>query len=522
MKKQLVIIPMLIFFNELIYGQHTFKNMSPEEKMVWECDHRVFYEIFIRSFYDANGDGIGDLNGITEKLGYLSDLGIGGIWITPISPSPSYHKYDVTNYYDVDPQYGNLDDFRKLVEEAHKHNIYVLMDLVVNHTSIKHPWFVASVKNDPKYRNYYSWENDPPETNYGNWYYARDENGKVIEGEKYFGFFSRVMPDLNYDNPEVRADIINMAKWWLTETGIDGFRLDGAQHIYDSEHPQKNVEWWKEFTDSLKKVKPDVITIGECWNKHPLVAQYLSALTGVFNFELSWAILKSLKDEKNDSIAVLDEEIRTAYATYSKNFIDPIFLSNHDNNRIMSDLDNHEAKARLAASIYLTLPGTPFIYYGEEIGMKGMKPDSLIREPFLWGEKKKKKKEKEDRQPDWMPSTFSTTKTVVPLNEQLNDSTSMFRFYKKLIKVRRRNSALASRVIIPMAMVDTSLLAYKREGNGQELIVIHNLSHEEKQIALPAELSAFNHPVFISGRNCSLQENQLKLAPFSSMIIEKK
>jgi glycosidase len=187
----------------------------------------------------------------------------------------------------------------------------------------------------------------------------------------------------------------------------------------------------------------------------------------------------------------------------------------------MSDLDNNEAKARLAACIYLTLPGTPFIYYGEEIGMKGKKPDSLIREPFLWGEKKKKNK-KEDRQPDWMPSTFSTTKTVVPLNEQLNDTASMFQLYKKLIKLRRRNSALSSREIISMTMADASLLAYKRQGNGQELIIIHNLSNEEKQITLPEEFSAFSKAVFVSGRNCSFKDSAVKLEAYSSMIIGKK
>ncbi|MFI5134726.1 MAG: alpha-amylase family glycosyl hydrolase, partial [Chitinophagales bacterium] len=393
MKKKLLLIPMLITANHFLYGQNMPDHLSGEEKAAYECDHRVFYEIFVRSFYDSNGDGIGDLNGITEKLDYLHKLGIGGIWITPFNPSPSYHKYDVVDYYGVDPQYGTLDDFKKLVSEAHKRNIYVLMDLVVNHTSPKNSWFIASVKNDPKYRNYYSWEKDPPETKEGGWYLPRDEKGNVVEGEKYFGFFSRSMPDLNYDNPEVRKEIINVGKWWLNETGIDGFRLDAAQHIYDPEHPAKNVEWWKEFTDSLKKVKPDLITIGECWNHYPLVAQYLPALSGAFNFQLSWALLKSLKEEKDDSVGDLIYKIRNDYASYSKNFIDPIFLSNHDNNRILSDLDNNEAKARLGACIYLTLPGTPFIYYGEEIGMKGMKPDSLIREPFLWGEKHKRQPE---------------------------------------------------------------------------------------------------------------------------------
>lgn len=520
--KKLILIPftLLIFFQGAM-AQRPFKHMTEEEKITWECDHRVFYEIFVRSFYDANGDGIGDLRGITQKLDYLSDLGIGGIWITPVNPSPSYHKYDITDYFDIDPQYGTLDDFRALVEAAHRHGIFVLMDLVVNHTSIRHPWFIASVKNDPKYRDYYIWQTDPPETHDGGWYTPRDEKGNPVEGAKYYGFFSRVMPDLNYDNPEVRQEVINIGKWWLKETGIDGFRLDGAQHIYDASHPQKNVQWWQEFTDSLKQVKPNLITIGECWNHYPLVAQYLPALTGAFNFELSWALLKSLQEEKNDSVAALVSKIRSEYDSRAKYYMDPIFLSNHDNNRILSDLGNNEAKARLAACIYLTLPGTPFIYYGEEIGMKGMKPDSLIREPFLWGEEKKKKKEV-THQTNWEPSQYSTAKTVKPLNDQLNDSSSMFRLYKSLIRLRRMNAALTSKDITPVILDDVSILAYQREGNGQKLLVLHNLSHTEKTFTLPQPWSAFSHAIYHTVKNSSIHDGTVKLAPYGSLVVAEK
>jgi glycosidase len=504
-------------------GQRTFQHMTDEEKMVWQCDHRVFYEIFVRSFYDSNGDGIGDLKGITLKLDYLADLGIGGLWLTPFHPSPSYHKYDVTNYFDVDPQYGTLDDFRELVAGAHRRGMYVLMDLVVNHTSQKHPWFYSAIKKDPQYYGYYSWSAAPPETKHGSWHTPRDENGKLIEGEKYYAFFSRTMPDLNLDNPMVRAEVIRIGRWWIEETGVDGFRLDAAQHIYDFEHPQKNVEWWKEFTDSLKKTKPDVITIGECWSRSDLVAQYLPALTGVFNFELSWAILKSLQDEQNEDLAHLSTSIRSAYDKNAKHYIDPIFLSNHDNNRILSDLKNNEAKARLAACIYLTLPGTPFIYYGEEIGMKGMKPDSLIREPFIWGEQRKQKKKMQQQgQTRWEKPQYSTAQTVSSMAVQAADTGSILNLYKALIRFRRMNAALTSRTIFPVTISDSSVVAYRREGNGQELLVLHNLSHQEKVLTLPAELAAYSRLRFRSVKSSTLFGSSVKLSPYGTLIAERK
>ncbi|MGB3076818.1 MAG: alpha-amylase family glycosyl hydrolase, partial [Chitinophagales bacterium] len=323
--------------------------ISAEEKVQRDLNHRVFYEIFIRSFYDSNNDGIGDLNGITAKLDYLANLGITGLWITPFHPSPSYHKYDVLDYLAVDPTCGTLDDFRNLLSEAHKRNIIVLMDLVVNHTAYDHPWFQAALKNDPVYKNYYWWESKSNAKD-KNWHQPRGTDAGYT-GEKYFGFFSPAMPDLNFDNPAVREAVIDIGKWWLKETAVDGFRLDAAQHIYEAEDTAANNKWWKEFSDALKKVKPDVITIGEVWNKKELVATYNNSLTGAFNFELSWDILKILQDEKNDQLIEKLIATKTLYASHTPFYSDPVFLSNHDANRIMSDLKNNIEKAKLAAAI---------------------------------------------------------------------------------------------------------------------------------------------------------------------------
>ncbi len=490
--------------------------ISAEKKVMRDCDTRVFYEIFVRSFYDSNGDGIGDLKGITMKLDYLQQLGIGGLWLTPFNPSPSYHKYDVTDYYNVDPQYGTLDDFKQLVSEAHKRNILVLMDLVVNHTSSQHPWFKAAVQHDQKYRDYYLWQQNPPATKDGGWYFPRDENRNTVGDEKYFAFFSPGMPDLNFDNPSVRKEIISVGKWWLKETALDGFRLDAAQHIFEADNPSKNVAWWKEFTDSLKTQKPDAITIGECWNTYPRVAQYTASLTGSFNFQLSWALLKSLQQEKNDSTAERIVKIRKEYSKYSDHFVDPIFLSNHDGNRILSDLQDNSAKAKLAACIYLTLPGTPFIYYGEEIGMRGKKPDSLIREPILWDADGK-----DPHQTHWEIGRNSTEQTVEPLSRQVTDPSSFYHLYKTLITLRHEQVVLTSRSIIPVDLKNEKLLSYIRNTSerGNELLVIHNLSNEEISLALPQELDKFTHKIFSSPGKILLRKNSVKLPAYSTVII---
>ncbi|HYV94891.1 MAG TPA: alpha-amylase family glycosyl hydrolase [Chitinophagales bacterium] len=485
--------------------------ISPEQEVMHDCDQRVFYEIFIRSFYDSNGDGIGDLNGITQKLDYLQQLGIGGLWLTPFNPSPSNHKYDVTDYFNADEKYGTLDDFKKLVSEAHKRNILVLMDLVVNHTSSQHPWFKAAVQNDLRYRDYYVWSMNPTPTKEGGWY--TPPSGVEVSEEKYYAYFWKGMPDLNFDNQEVRKEIIAIGKWWLQETGIDGFRLDAAQHIYDPNNPAKNVQWWKEFTDSLKHEKPDVICIGECWNTYARVAQYTAALSGAFNFQLSRAILKSLQKEKNNSIAELLSKIRSECAKYSDYFIDPIFLSNHDNNRILSDLDTSNEKAKLAACIYLTFPGTPFIYYGEEIGMRGKKPDSLIREPFLWGDDEK------ETQTHWEVGINSTDKTVKPLSAQLHDHSSFYNHYRKLIALRKENDALTSRHLAALDLKNSQLLSYTR-GEG-ELLIIHNLSGQEITLILPEALAIYSRQIFSSPKKIHLKKNELTLLPYSTIILSQ-
>ncbi len=488
------------------------EKIPAEESVQRNLRHRVFYEIFVRSFYDSNNDGIGDLNGITMQLDYLASLGIGGLWLTPFHPSPSYHKYDVVNYLEVDPEYGTLDDFKRLVAEAHKRNILVLTDLVINHTSSEHPWFQAALKNDPRFKNYYNWETSPDKSE-KNWHLPRQTN-QLAGGEKYYGFFSPVMPDLNYDNPEVRDSIIAIGKWWLKETAIDGYRLDAAQFIFGEEDTTANNKWWKQFTDELKTVKPDVITIGEVWNKKNFVATYTASLSGAFNFELSWDLLKLLQEEKNEMLVENLLATRALYAEHSAYFIDPIFLSNHDVNRIVSDLKNNPEKAKLAAAIYLTLPGTPFIYYGEELGMRGMKPDETIREPFLWDTK-----ERDIGQTRWQKPKYSKSNHVKPLALQQKDANSLFNTYKKLIATRQTFHALSSAETKPVAAANGALLLYERGDKGRSVLVIHNLSDEKSKLILPETYAAFTRIVYQSSPKIKAGETGIELPSYGTILL---
>jgi alpha-amylase len=207
----------------------------------------IFYEIFVRSFCDSNGDGIGDFNGITEKLDYLKNLGVTGLWLMPINPSPSYHGYDVTNYFAVNPDYGTIADFKTLVSEAHNRGIRVIIDMVLNHTSSQHPWFIAAQDPNSPYRNFYIWSDTKPVYS-GPW--GEQVWYPTITGY-YYAIFSQSMPDLNYRNTEVTAQMENAVKFWLETTGIDGFRLDAARHLIENGTVQANTPethaWFKQF-----------------------------------------------------------------------------------------------------------------------------------------------------------------------------------------------------------------------------------------------------------------------------------
>jgi alpha-amylase len=434
------------------------------------------YEIFVRSFYDSNGDGIGDFNGITQKIDYLNngngtantDLGVGLVWLMPINASPSYHGYDVTNYLALNPQYGTINQFQAMLTEAHKRGIKVIMDFVINHCSDQHPWFVKSAANDPFYRDFFRWETTAP-NQIGPWgqqvWYSKN-------GSNYYALFWSGMPDLNYNYQPVKDSIFAAAKFWINEIGVDGFRLDAASYIFEEgnvlKHHPKTIAFWKEFNDSCKSWKPNSLLIGEVWDTPEYMALYTGKLDMVFDFNLAGANLDaaSTGNPYNSRVA-----INTGKTIFKPNQFGS-FLTNHDQDRIIDVFNGDINKNKVAASLLLTQAGVPFIYYGEEVGMKGSKPDENIRRPMQWN-----------------TSTYSGFTTGTPwrsLNTNYatfnvstlqNDSNSLWSHYQKLIKIRNENEALQIGEHKNLISTHNEVHSYLRSSNGNEIVVLVNTTN---------------------------------------------
>ena len=433
---------------------------SPADSTIW-WRNAVFYEIFVRSFYDSNGDGIGDFNGITQKLDYIQSLGVNALWLMPINPSPSYHGYDVTDYYDVNPEYGSMDDFKNLLAEAHNRDIRIIIDLVLNHTSSQHPFFVdANSGPDSQRRDWYVWSNEA-----GNQW--RQGNGGY-----YFGYFCDCMPDLNYTNPDVTKEMLGMTSFWLNDIGVDGFRLDAAKHLIEEDGKLENTpathEWFKDFYAYYKNEEPDAYTVGEVYGAGAFIATtYEEQFDQVFNFELASGILNSVNGESNTGITsawkfTLSDITDGNYAT---------FLTNHDQNRVMSAFNGNKQKANLAAVLLLTSPGTPFVYYGEEIGMEGKKPDEDIRLPMQWNAEENSGF---TTGIPWRAPHAEYPQVNVAMQE--GDPNSLLSLYRALTKLRAEHSALRIGSITLLETGDTGVYAFLRSNREENILVLVNLT----------------------------------------------
>ncbi len=481
----------------------------------------ITYEIFIQSFYDSDGDGIGDINGVIRRLDHVKELGANAIWFMPIMPSPSYHKYDVTDYKDVHPDYGTLDDFKELMTEAHKRDIKIVIDMIINHTSNEHPWFLESKKSrDNPYRDYYVWAQKDTIADYINKKTITLDSDNVKQwhdpglGEDYYyGFFYGGMPDLNFDNPKVREEIYAIGRFWLEEVGVDGFRLDAAKHIFPDDRPEDNHAFWKEFRAEMEAVKPDVYLVGEVYDQKEIVAPYLPGLPALFNFDFHYTLIESYEKEDGMLLAKKQKEVLDFYQNITDEFIDATFSSNHDQPRLLNSLGENPKKYKQAINILMTMPGAPYLYYGEEIGMLGKKPDENIREPFLWDLKGN------DRgRATWMEPEYSTDETVTPLAIQKSMSTSYFNHYRDIIFVRNTNRALAlGNLELYENNLPKPLMAYYRNHDSQEVFVVHNLGEATQTVMAP---EGYTSQVYVSGL-ANFDEGQISLPPYASIVLQK-
>lgn len=428
----------------------------------------VLYEIFPRSFYDTNNDRIGDLKGITEKLDYLKDLGIGAIWLTPIFASPSYHGYDTTDYYKINPDFGTEQDLVDLVSAAHQRNIKIILDFVAGHTSDRHPFFKDAYGNpQSKYSNWYRWQNDA-HTSYA-----------------YFGS-SPDLPSLNQDNPETRDYLITAAKYWIDTAKIDGYRLDYALGV--------SHDFWKAFRTALKADHPDFLLLGEVWTSGlNIVPYYDNQFDATFDFPVYFDLMGSHEHAGSSALlgkgspAAFESSLKAETRLYNPGAESVRFLNNHDTLRVASQLQNLDLE-KLAATLLFTLPSTPMIYYGEEIGMLGDKSggDQTLREPMDWYAS-----ETGTGMTAWFKplSRFNKPNDGVSVQEEQDKGDSLLDLYRQLVALRTKTVALREGEFFPLnPKGNDKTLAFVRRDGIDLYLTVANTSDAQANVTLDLSL----------------------------------
>lgn len=484
---------------------------------------RAYYHIFVGSFSDSNGDGIGDIRGIINRFDYLNDgddssgksLGVEGIWLSPIHPSPTYHKYDVQDYYAIDPKFGTMEDLKELIQLCHSRNVQIILDMVINHTSSSHPWFlrfreahVTGNTEDPYY-HYYT--------------FAPDQSGpntfhKLNGTEEYYeGNFTYEMPELNFDNPLVREEMVKAAKFYL-DLGVDGFRFDAAKYIYLGDE-EKNVEFWTWYMEQLRNIKPDIYAVAEVWDGDPITYPYFAALN-CFNFSISQETGQITRAARGGYVSTYTEYVAQYIAdiqAQNPNAMPMTFISNHDMDRSAGYLIHATGQTKVAANLSLLMPGSSFIYYGEEIGMLGSRggnnTDANRRLGMLWGDG--------DTVKDPIGANYAAQQANGTVKEQMADPASLYNHYKKLIAVRKANPEIANGTYTPLSMNEGKVGGFLSEYEGKTVAVIHNTTTKEVTIDLSKypQIPSNRLAAFVGVGTATLDGTVLTLAGQTSVVL---
>lgn len=502
---------------------------SKEVKII-DDNYRTWYEIFVYSFCDSDGDQIGDLQGVISKLDYVANLGFNGIWLMPIMPSDSYHKYDVKDYMEIDPLYGSLEDFDELAAECDKRGIKLIIDLVLNHTSSEHPWFLAacdyleslgadeepSAEECPYYEYYNFVKGDPSSTT---WYQAGSSD------YYYEGAFSPYMPDINFDCDAVKMEFEEIMSFWL-DRGAGGFRLDAVKHFYDNA-TGKNIEVLSWVNDYVKSIDPDAYMVGECWDGLNIFSQYYaSGIDSFFNFEFadsSGVITKTLtySGETNNAQAYAKALVRVqnAIREYREDAIDAPFFVNHDLSRGAGFMRYDERKIKMAAALNVLMSGSAFVYYGEEIGMSGSGRDENKRAPMFWSS---------DSAAEGMtrgPADMEPQENQFACaDEQMKAKDSIYSFYKDTILLRSQNPEIARGTVARLEEItDGDIAAISKTYEGSTVYLLYNLSEtEEKQVTLSAEEYGYSEIAgYLSadGDRVTLKNDTITLPAYSVVVL---
>lgn len=440
-----------------------------------------WYEIFVYSYQDSDGDGIGDLNGLRQRLDYIEQMGFDGLWLMPIMPSPSYHKYDVTDYLGVDAQYGTVEDIKALAAACHQRGLWLILDLPLNHTSVEHPWFQAAAAalragdTENPYVEYYK--------------FSRQSGAKMIalSGTDWYyeeQFSGGGMPDLNLDNPAVLEEIRAILSFWLLECQVDGFRLD-AVTSYFAGSLERNVAFLRKIKEMTQEIKPGSYLVGEAWTGLGEIASYYaSGVDSFFLFPASQAegyIARALRSRKPATAYV--ESLSKVEAALTSGIWAP-FLSNHDTGRAVAALQARQAPAKLkfAHGALAMMGGNTFTYYGEEIGMAGAGEDPNKRCAMYWSD---------GNMTSQPPGVTKAEYPYPSVEEQQTDPHSLLCYIRALNELKKQVPAIARGTHETMYQ-DSFLCLLRRDWQGESFYIAMNFSSTNPlELALPAGDDAY-------------------------------
>ena len=490
-----------------------------------EDNARVFYEIFTCSFSDSNGDGVGDLRGIINRMDYLNDgdpdsgksLGIEGIWLTPIFASPSYHKYDVSDYYEIDPKFGTQEDLDDLIAACHERGVKLILDLVINHTARDNDWFRsfsdAHRRDDPSdpFYDFYSYYTEGETAPAGRTFASLYGTNIYYECN-----FDSGMPELNYDCPAVREEVLKVARYYL-ERGVDGFRFDAAKYVYFGDH-DASVAFWEEYLNTLRADYPDMYTVAEVWDGDGITARYYPA-TNCFNFTASQAegmIANAAKKGDAGKYAKYVENYLASIANTNPDAMYVPFIANHDTDRAAGYLTTSSGYMQMAANLYILGPGSPFLYYGEELGMRGSRgganTDANRRLAMVWGD--------EDTVKDPLGTTYDASNQIKNgANAQTADENSLYTYYKKLIMIRKANPAIARGDYHAVSVSGTKVGGFTSTYEGKTVLVLHNPSGSSQTIDVSQFGNFTELRAFIGMEDATLSGTTLTIGGQTSVVL---
>lgn len=514
-------------------GNVTTEDLLENNKLnIPDDKYNNYYQIWVGSFCDSDGDKIGDLQGVISQLDYLNDgddntdddLGVTGIWLSPMMPSPSYHKYDVTDYYNIDEQFGTLDDFDKFIAECDKRNIDVIIDLVPNHCSFEHPWFQKALKEAEKgnfdgYAKYFSMQKIGNNDTVPNGYNTDPNDSTII----YESNFSDQMPEWNYNYDGTKDEFEKIAKFWI-DRGVAGFRLDAIRYIYmdDAEKSSATLKW---FYDTCKAVKDDIYMVGEDWSteKSEISSFYASGIDSLFAFPFADSSGKFIADTLAGSIndyvdSLINYEEYTKEA--NKDAINAYFITNHDMARSADYLEELYQK-KMAAALYMLTPGNTYTYYGEELGMETYieSNDPAKRTAMIWDS---------ENLPDVTANGIDRVEDNTDgggVKQQLADKDSLLNFYKQALKIRNTCPGIARGTI--SALPDSfnggsGVGGYYLTYGDDKYLILHNLEEKSQTFEITEDvMDDYKISGSLSAKEGSvkIENNQVTMPAYSSLVL---